>query len=266
MSISEKLPLVADGSPARKLGVALLYGITVWIWLPLLPFIVGVFVWRNFYGWAETLDALPGIGPDGGLVAGGIAFGYFIVLFAAFGAVFGGGSSDGSSGQQAATDGGAASAPATDATAAASTPTPTAAPTMTPTPTPTATPTPTQTATPTSTPAPTATPEPTPEPTPTPAPEPAEPTFDIRVEYDGEWQGAISVTGDGSSSTRSVSGSGTTTIEVEQSPVQIISANAQKQDDSGATLRIQILRNGDVVAEATTDAEYGVAQVSESFF
>lgn len=264
MSISEKLPLVADGSPARKLGVALLYGITVWIWLPLLPFIVGVFVWRNSYGWAETLDALPGIGPDGGLVAGGIAFGYFIVLFAAFGAVFGGGSSDGSSGQQAATDGGAASAPATDATAAASTPT--AAPTMTPTPAPTATPTPTQTTTPTPTPTPTATPEPTPEPTPTPAPEPAEPTFKIRVEYDGEWQGAISVTGDGSSSTRSVSGSGTTTIEVDQSPVQIISANAQKQDDSGATLRIQILRNGDVVAEATTDAEYGVAQVSESFF
>ena len=44
----------------------------------------------------------------------------------------------------------------------------------------------------------------------------------------------------------------------------IISANAQKQDSSSDNLTIQILKDGKVVKEASTNAEYGVAQVSAS--
>jgi len=256
MSLSDKLPLVADRSTPWKVGVAVLYAVTFPFWLTLLPLIAGLFVWQNFYGWAEGLDRLPGIGADGGLVAGGAAFVYVFVLLGVIGAVLGGGE-DGGSGQQAAAGGGggAAETPVIETAA------PTATPASPPTPIPTATPTPTSTATPT--------PEPTPEPikvsTPTPTPEPVD-TLEIRVQYDGDWQGSLSVTGDGDSTTRSVDGSGTTTIEIEETSVQILSANAQKQDDSEATLTIQILRNGDVVAESSTDAEYGLAQVSKSFF
>lgn len=86
-------------------------------------------------------------------------------------------------------------------------------------------------------------------------------SFSIRVDYDGEWSGAVG--GDGSS--RSVDGSGTEEIEVDGDPA-VISANAQKQDDSSDELTIQILQDGEVVAEQSTTAEYGVASVSESFY
>lgn len=89
--------------------------------------------------------------------------------------------------------------------------------------------------------------------------------YAVRVEYGGSWQGAISVTGGGSSQSESISGSGTETIEIS-GDVDIISANAQKQDDSSRELTIQILRDGDVVAQANTRSGYGVAQVSQSFF
>lgn len=45
-----------------------------------------------------------------------------------------------------------------------------------------------------------------------------------------------------------------------------LSMNAQKQDDSSEELTIQILQNGEVVAEQSTTAEYGVAQTSHSTF
>ena len=104
------------------------------------------------------------------------------------------------------------------------------------------------------------------EPEPTEEPTEEEPdSFKVKIEYSGEWQGALSITGDGSSETRSVSGSGTEEFDIEP-PVTILSANAQKQDDSSETLTIQIIQNGEVVSESSTSAEYGVAQVSKSFF
>lgn len=86
-------------------------------------------------------------------------------------------------------------------------------------------------------------------------------TFEVRVQYDGEWQGAISSGG----SSRSVQGSGPETFEIEGSP-DVISANAQKKDDSSDELTIQILEDGEVVEETSTTASYGVAQVSYSGF
>lgn len=106
------------------------------------------------------------------------------------------------------------------------------------------------------------TPTETPEPTPTPTEAPTE--FVVRIIYDGEWQGSLSVTGGGSSDSRSIEGAGEQTIEIERE-VDIISVNAQKQDDSSGELTVQILRNGEVAAESSTSAEYGVAQTSQSF-
>ncbi len=86
-------------------------------------------------------------------------------------------------------------------------------------------------------------------------------TYQVRIVYDGEWQGSISQGG----SVRSTQGSGTEIIEIEGTP-DIISANAQKQDNSSRELTVQIVENGEVVKETSTTAEYGVAQVSYSNF
>lgn len=79
----------------------------------------------------------------------------------------------------------------------------------------------------------------------------------IRVIYDGEWQGAAGDT----SSMNSISGSGEKTIDLDDD-AYIVSANAQKMDSSGRTLTIQILKDGNVVEESSTDTAYGVASVS----
>jgi hypothetical protein len=94
-------------------------------------------------------------------------------------------------------------------------------------------------------------------------PEPDVPKLAVRVQYTGDWQGAVSITGAGSSQTESVSGTGTEVIEITGG-VDIVSANAQKQDGGSQRLTIQILQDGDVIAEADTTSEYGVAQVSET--
>jgi len=89
----------------------------------------------------------------------------------------------------------------------------------------------------------------------------SETTFEVRISYSGEWQGSLGEDG----SIQSVDGSGTRTFTVDGEP-SVISANAQKQDDSSETLTVQILKDGEVVKEASTSAEYGVAQVSYSNF
>lgn len=79
----------------------------------------------------------------------------------------------------------------------------------------------------------------------------------VHIIYNGDWSGAAGDSG----SINSISGSGEETIDLDDNAM-IVSANAQKQDASGETLTIQILKDGNVVKEASTDAEYGVAQVS----
>lgn len=90
----------------------------------------------------------------------------------------------------------------------------------------------------------------------------ANPTFAIRIEYSGSWSGAASVSNSQGSTSESYSGTGSETIDITGNP-SIISANAQKKDDSSETITIQILKNGDVVSEASTSSEYGVAQTSK---
>lgn len=97
----------------------------------------------------------------------------------------------------------------------------------------------------------------------TPTSEP-QPEFAVRIIYSGSWQGALSVTGGGSSQSESVSGTGTEMIEIT-GDVDIISVNAQKQDDSTEEITVQILHDGEVVSEASTSSAYGVAQTGQSF-
>lgn len=146
------------------------------------------------------------------------------------------------------------------------TPEPTSASTAEPTTTPTATATEPPTAPPTDSPTATASPTPTatrtPSPTPTPAPS-SQPVVGV-IEYDGEWQGSLSITEDGGSQSRSVSGSGD--WQEQLGTPQILALNAQKQDDSSATLRVALRQGGTVLTESETSAAYGMAQVSQSFF
>ena len=81
----------------------------------------------------------------------------------------------------------------------------------------------------------------------------------VKIIYDGEWSGAA---GD-VSSINSISGYGDETIDMPDD-ASLISANAQKKDGSSNELTIQILKDGKVVKESSTTAEYGVAQVSAS--
>lgn len=79
----------------------------------------------------------------------------------------------------------------------------------------------------------------------------------VHIIYDGEWQGAM---GSGSS-TKSISGSGETTLDVED-PDFTVSANAQKMDGGSGKLTIEILKDGKVLKSTDTDSEYGVASVA----
>jgi hypothetical protein len=85
--------------------------------------------------------------------------------------------------------------------------------------------------------------------------------FSYHVEYEGEWSGTITAGG----SSRTVEGDGSKTFDIQGTP-DIISVNAQKQDDNNDTLTVQILKDGDVVKEGSTSAGFGVASITYSNF
>jgi len=243
MSLTESIPGMRPGDTGRNVAVGILLALAFFFLLLLSPIIVGVAVARNYRGSAEKLQSIPGVSADGGFTSGLVVF---AIAFVALSVVIAAVPAEEESSAAAAGSPGDGEAPAA---------------TDTPTPTPTAAP---ATDTPAPTPEPTATPIPTPDPTPTPEPAPEE-TREVRVIYSGEWSGAISYTHDGSSNSRSVDGSGTTRLDVPDGST-IVSANAQKQDDSSQELTVQIIDETGVVAESSTTAEYGVAQTSQSFY
>jgi len=81
----------------------------------------------------------------------------------------------------------------------------------------------------------------------------------FKILYDGSWQGALGTVG----GQRSISGQGEGHLPVDNN-ANIVSGNAQKQDSGSGTLTVQILVDGEVIAEQSTSGEYGVAQVSEN--
>lgn len=92
-----------------------------------------------------------------------------------------------------------------------------------------------------------------------------EPDYEVRVMYDGAWSGSIGYCADGGCKQESIESQNDGSMEIN-GEVDSISASIQKEDDSSRTLTVQILEDGEVVAEGKTSAGYGVASVSESFY
>lgn len=81
----------------------------------------------------------------------------------------------------------------------------------------------------------------------------------VHVTYDGSWSGSI---GDVSSQS-TYSGTGEDTIDLPDAQ-SIVSAVVQKQSGDTSELKVEILKDGKVIKEGTTSAEYGVVTVSTS--
>jgi len=79
----------------------------------------------------------------------------------------------------------------------------------------------------------------------------------FRVLYDDSWQGAMGEEG----STRTIQGAGNSHLSVSDDAF-VVSGNAQKQDDSSNELIVQIIVDGNVIAEEATTGDFGVAQVA----
>lgn len=93
---------------------------------------------------------------------------------------------------------------------------------------------------------------------------PSGPEYAVEVESSGEWSGALSITGGGDSTTRSISGTGSEQISIDSDPT-IVSVNAQKRDRGTDSITVKIIHEGEVVAESSTSTEFGVAQTSHTF-
>ena len=83
--------------------------------------------------------------------------------------------------------------------------------------------------------------------------------YQVKVIYEGNWQGAMGDAG----SIKSIAGSGTMTYTL-QNPNTTISFNAQKLDGSSQPLTVQILKDGTVIKSGFTDAPYGSASIGVS--
>lgn len=89
----------------------------------------------------------------------------------------------------------------------------------------------------------------------------------VEVEYSGNWQGSFGTESGqrtvsrGSASFGAPEGFETSYVNVDDD-ASIVSANAQKQDNSSEELTIRIIDRDSVYAEQSTSAGYGVGQVS----
>lgn len=89
-------------------------------------------------------------------------------------------------------------------------------------------------------------------------------TVIVKVEYDGEWQGAY---GDVYKIV-SWNGTGVKTVTLNRPSdayLWVVSANAQKMDDSNRVLTIKLMQtDGTVLEQASTQSPYGVAQIADT--
>jgi hypothetical protein len=140
-----------QGNTDRNVVIAIVYFLTMPIWVIFLPFIALVLVWRDYGGIATSLSPIPGISEGGGVLSGVVALVLIFKLFGIVGAALPGvedpGQADPSQASQDTDEPiDTADANARDAATDGGTNTPTATATESPTPTeeptPTATPTP----------------------------------------------------------------------------------------------------------------------------
>lgn len=83
----------------------------------------------------------------------------------------------------------------------------------------------------------------------------------VQVDYPGYWEGTYGDENGG----QSVSGTGPQTFDVPDNP-SIVSALFQKMDGGSENLTVRILKNGEVLAERSTNADYGIADVCVTTF
>jgi len=84
-------------------------------------------------------------------------------------------------------------------------------------------------------------------------------TVQIKVYYNGLWQGAYGEAG----SMQSVDGTGSQTYTITN-PNFVVSASFQKKDNSNSELRVEIVKDGSVIKTGSTTAAYGLVLVSSS--
>lgn len=123
------------------------------------------------------------------------------------------------------------------------------------------TPTATETEAETSTATPSATPTAAATSTPTPTPGAA---LQVRISYPDDWSGDLRVTAGGSTGSRSLSDRGEEVYDVDPEATAL-SLTAKKEDNTRRTLTAQILRNGEVLDEGTTDEPFGEVELSATF-
>ncbi len=81
----------------------------------------------------------------------------------------------------------------------------------------------------------------------------------IRVTCDGDWQGSVGV----GSSQASYSGFGDKLINLDGDSSDIVAAAVQKQDSGNGKLKVEIIKEGKVVKDASTTSEYGVVSLAD---
>lgn len=97
--------------------------------------------------------------------------------------------------------------------------------------------------------------------TPTATPEPS---LQVRVSYPDNWSGTIQVNAEGSMENRSISDRGEEVYDLNPE-ASVVSVDVKKEDNSLRTITVEILRNGEVIAEDSTSEEFGTAEVRMTF-
>ncbi len=85
---------------------------------------------------------------------------------------------------------------------------------------------------------------------------------EVAIIYSGQWQGTLTYGNATKNTTRSVSGTGAKTYEVEG---EFVYAAIQKMDDGTLTLTVRIQKGGSTVASESTNAAFGVVSIHHTF-
>lgn|GEM_PF-3249476 len=78
----------------------------------------------------------------------------------------------------------------------------------------------------------------------------------VKIIATGNWSGSVS---DGTTS-KTIEGTGN--YQQDMGSANIVSASIQKKTNSSDTLTVQVLQNGKVVKQESTNAQYGVVSIS----
>lgn len=81
--------------------------------------------------------------------------------------------------------------------------------------------------------------------------------YQVKITYGGSWSGSAG----SSDSITSYDGTGSETIDLGEVSNGIASATIQKTDSGSDELKVEILKDGKVVKEGSTTAEYGVVTI-----